>query len=234
MKRQLCPFLLAFALVLTCAAQDAPSSALPSCCQKALEESPTLSDQSIYQVDSTWTNDTGRAVRLADLRGKPQILTLFFTHCQSACPILVHDMKQIESELPANVRSNVGFTLISFDTERDTPGVLAEYRKRHSLDPDRWTLLSGKADDVLELAALLAVKFKEDAHGQFAHSNIITLVNAEGEIVKQQIGLGQSGKELVRAIEQIAASPANVAGRRKVSINGRTVFNEPSSTSIFR
>jgi protein SCO1/2 len=132
---------------------------------------------------------------------------MFFTQCQSACPLLVQEMQQIESALPEHVRSRVGFTLVSFDTERDTPKVLADYRKNHSLDPRRWTLLRGKTDDVLELAALLGVKFKKDARGQFAHSNVITLLSADGEIVKQGIGLGQGGKELVKVIEQMSAIP---------------------------
>jgi cytochrome oxidase Cu insertion factor (SCO1/SenC/PrrC family) len=50
---------------------------------------------------------------------------------------------------------------------------------------ERWTLLRGGADDVRELAALLGVNYAEDARGQFAHSNLITLLNADGEIAFQ-------------------------------------------------
>ncbi len=204
MKNLLNTFRLAAVLILAGSAPAAPVPTAPSCCQRVLDPPPgALTDRSVYQVESTWTNDSGRTLHLADLQGTPQVLTMFFTHCQSACPVLVHDMKQIESALPPEVRSKVGFTLVSFDTERDTPEVLAEYRRQQSLDPSRWTLLRGQADDVLELAALLNVKFKKDARGQFAHSNVITLVNGKGEIVLQQIGLGQSGQELVKAIEQL-------------------------------
>ena len=48
-----------------------------------------------------------------------------------------------------------------------------------------WTLLRGAPNDVLELAALLGVKFKKDLGGQFAHSNIITVLDANGEVVLQ-------------------------------------------------
>jgi len=211
MKTQLCTSLLVLVTVLTSVAQRAQSLAPAPCCRNM--ESPTapLSDRSIYQVESTWTNAAGRRLRLVDLQGKPQIVAMFFTHCQSACPVLVHDMQQIESALPATLRSQVGFTLISFDTERDSPGVLDGYAKQHSLALGRWTLLRGKADDVLEVAALLGVKFKKDSSDQFAHSNVITLLNGGGEIVKQQIGLGQSGQEMVKAIEQIA-TPVHPTG----------------------
>src|SRR5262245_60767301 len=102
---------------------------------------------------------------------------MFFAKCEYACPLLVHDMKRIEAALPEHVRSNVGFVLVSFDSDRDTPAALAEYRKNHELAAN-WTLLRGAPDDVLELGALLGVKFKKDARGQFAHSNVITVLDA--------------------------------------------------------
>src|SRR5262249_5586746 len=94
--------------------------------------------------------------------------------------------------LPENLRTNVGFVLVSFDSERDTPAALHKYRLEHQLDSGRWTLLHGKPDDVLELSALLGVKFKKDAQGQFMHSNVITFLNSEGEISFQETGLNLS------------------------------------------
>jgi protein SCO1/2 len=160
------------------------------------------SDRSLYQLDSSWTNDAGAALKLVSLRGRPQVVTMFFARCEFACPVLVHDMKKVEAALPEDVRAKAGFVLVSFDTERDTPATLAEYRKNHEL-PSNWTLLRGTPDDVLELAALLGVKFKKDARGQFAHSNILTLLNAGGEIAHQQIGLNQSPDETVKQLTRL-------------------------------
>lgn len=175
------------------------ASAKPDCCIKELTATTPLSDKSLYQLDSSWTNDARAAIKLISLRGRPQIVTMFFAKCEYACPILVHDMKQIEAALPDNMRTNVGFVLVSFDSERDTPAALASYRKIHEL-PANWTLLRGAPDDVLELAALLGVKYKKDARGQFAHSNIITVLDPGGEVVHQQIGLNQLPEETVKHI----------------------------------
>lgn len=82
---------------------------------------------------------------------------------------------------------------------------MAAYRLTHALSAESWTLLHGEPDDVLELAALLGLKFKEDANGQFAHSNVITILNAQGEIVHQQIGLNQDIQETVRLLRQLTA-----------------------------
>jgi protein SCO1/2 len=140
-------------------------------------------------------------LKLAALRGRPQLVTMFFASCQFTCPILVSDMKRIEAALPQGVRTNVGFVLVTFDSERDTPEALAAYRKIHGLTSN-WTLLRGAPDDVLELGALLGVKFKKDLRGQFAHSNVITVLDAGGETVRQIVGLNRDASEAVKAVEQ--------------------------------
>jgi protein SCO1/2 len=58
---------------------------------------------------------------------------------------------------------------------------------------------------VLELAALLGVKYKQDARGQFSHSNIITVLNSEGQVVHQQIGLNQDINETVSAVQNLVS-----------------------------
>jgi protein SCO1/2 len=179
-----------------------------SCCAASTEKnaaSACLSDKSLYQLDSVWTNDAGAAVKLSSLRGRPQIVAMFFANCTYACPLLVYQMKQMEAALPASLRGRIGFTLISFDSERDTATALHQYRQQHGLNNDRWTLLRGGPEDVIEVAALLNVKFKKDAQGQYLHSNQITLLNAEGEIAYQELGLSMNRDELIhRATELVS------------------------------
>lgn len=172
------------------------------CCHKPLAADAPLPDKSLYQVTSAWTNDAGAQIKLASFRGEPRVVTMFFAKCEFACPLLVSDMKRIEEALPENARKHVGFILISFDTERDTTAALANFRRKHSLG-ENWTLLRGSPDDVLEIAALLGVKYRKDGRGQFAHSNLVTLLNGEGEVVTQQAGLNQPGTELARAAERL-------------------------------
>jgi protein SCO1 len=182
----------------------------PSCCvtnngvataEGACSASPpAFTDKSLYQLDSVWNSANGAKLKLAELKGKPQVITMFFARCELACPVLVHDVKRLEAALPPELRGKVGFVLVSFDSERDTPEVLRAYRERQELDPHRWTLLQGKPDDVLELGALLGIKFKKDPQGQFAHSNVITVLNPAGEIVHQLNGLNLDVTPAISAI----------------------------------
>jgi protein SCO1/2 len=179
------------------AADRAPSK--PPCCQQ-LKAGATFTDRSLYQLDSEWISDVGRRIKLGVFEGRPQVIALFFTHCEYACPIIVHDLRRIEAALPEKIRDRVDFLLISFDHERDTPEVLHAYRETRRLPVAHWSLLHGGADDVRELAALLGVNYRKDARGQYAHSNTITLLNARGEIVGQLNGLNQDIAPFVQTI----------------------------------
>jgi protein SCO1 len=168
-----------------CAADTKPAPA--SCCAA---EAPdvALTDRSVYQLDAAWTNDRGETVKLASLRGRPVVLAMFFAQCEYACPVLVHDIRRLRAALPEELRDRAQLVLVTFDVARDTVAALHAYRARMELDP-QWTLLRGDAGAVQELAMLLGVKFKQDARGQFSHSNLFTILNQEGEIVHQHVGL---------------------------------------------
>ncbi len=191
------------AFLLPCVLLAAES--LPPCCRPALLSGPPT-DKSLYLLESTWTSDVGRQIKLGALRGRPQITAMFFTHCEYACPILVEELRGLERTLPPEVLGKVDFLLVSIDTKRDSIVALATFREKRQLAQERWTLLRGGADDVRELAALLGVNYTEDARGQFAHSNLITLLNAEGEVAFQHNGLKQDPAPLIAAIQVAARS----------------------------
>jgi protein SCO1 len=198
---------------LTCLAEEQHPTNTPPCCSiKSSSHSPKtntppLSDTSLYQLESVWTNDAGKALQLGTLQGRPEVVALIFTRCTYACPLLVHDMQQIEKTLPAELRPKIGFTLITMDPDRDTPEVLKAYRATHHLEVN-WTVLRGSHDDVLEIAALLGVKFKKDEQGQFVHSNLITVLNERGEIISQQVGLNQKPDGIVDTLQHLLAASA--------------------------
>jgi protein SCO1/2 len=200
-------------VIVSVAAGSPAKSAPPPCCAVTepavaaccVEEKNVaqLSAKSLYLLDAKWTNDDSATVRLASLRGKPVVLAMIFTHCEYACPVLVQDIQRMRAALPEAVRAKAQIVLVSFDTERDTPAALKAFRERATLDAN-WTLLRGDAADVQELAMLLGVKFKRDARGQFAHSNLFTILNAAGEIVHRHLGLNGDISEAARALAVVA------------------------------
>lgn len=184
--------------VLAAAAAFAAETAPPCCppetkptaapCCPVVPPAAPLSSRSLYQLDAKWTDDAGGTVSLASLRGQPVILAMFFASCEYACPVLVSDIQRLRTQLPPADAARTRVVLVTFDTERDTPAALRAFRERSGLDAN-WTLLRGEDTAVQELAMLLGVKFRREARGQFAHSNLFTLLNADGEIAHQTQGL---------------------------------------------
>jgi protein SCO1 len=143
-----------------------------------------LSERSVYQLESRWTTDAGRNIKLGELAGQYQIVAFIFTHCAAACPLLVKSLQIQARSMPQRAQERARFVLVSMDPQRDTAPVLRRYRKEMALD-QRWTLLRATEGDVRELAAVLGFNYERTPDGQFAHSNQITLLDPGGEIVLQ-------------------------------------------------
>lgn len=162
-------------------------------------------DESIYNVSSLWQNRHDDSMELRDLRGRVQVVAMVYTHCEHACPRILADMKRIRDNLPEEARPATNFTIISIDPERDTPGRLTEFANENNLSDDEWTLLNGNQGDVLEIAALLGVKYKRISETDFTHSNMITVLNKEGEIVHQRKKLQDQHGEIIKIIKNKAS-----------------------------
>lgn len=94
-------------------------------------------------------NARGTAVRFYRdvLSDRVVVVTTMFTHCTDSCPLIAAKLARAGRLLPAEVRGNVRFVGITNDPQRDTPALLAAFATRHGLD-DRWTLLTGKPDNI--------------------------------------------------------------------------------------
>ena len=138
-----------------------------------------------------------------------------YTSCRYACPRLLADMRTLRKKIidssPNQKNSEVGFVFVSIDPDTDTPEKLKEYEQLNDLaDADDWLMLTGDEDSVLELAVVLGMKYRRSDDKDFAHSNIITVLDAEGHITHQQFGLGTENEETIAAIHTaVAGNSAN-------------------------
>jgi len=163
-----------------------------------------LSGSSIYQSGSEWTDMDGKRVRLRSLRGRPVALAMVYTHCTTACPLILANLQLIESTMSPEARERVWFVLASFDTERDRPAVLKKFAAAHELEPARWRLFHGDRAAVRELAMMLGVRYKQKPDGDFDHSNVITILDRDGVVRHQQVGLGAAPTEPAALLERLA------------------------------
>jgi protein SCO1/2 len=171
--------------------------------QKALDPK-TISDLSIYNLPSKWTNQEGADIEMKDLNGKVIVMVMIYTSCKSACPRLVADMRNIESRLPGNIKDNVKLVLVSIDPKVDTPERLKSFSIENKMEGEQWMFLRSTEENTREFAAVLAVNYKKISPLDFSHSNIISVFNAKGELAYQQEGLGVNSDETIKKITEEA------------------------------
>ena len=138
---------------------------------------------SVYQLSLPITDARGRTQDWRQLRGKPRIVSMFYTSCQYMCPLIVESGKAVERALPAAERAKVGVVLLSLDPAHDTPAVLREMAAKRKVDPAKWTLAAPAPDDVRKVAGLLGVRYRALGNGDFNHTSVLVLLDADGRIV---------------------------------------------------
>ncbi len=171
---------------------------------KEIAAKKPISDMSIYNLPSQWTNQDGETIQMEDLKGKVLVMVMIYTSCKSACPRLVADMRNIESRLPDNNKDNVQLVLVSIDPAVDTPERLKFFSIENKMEGEQWVFLRSTEENTREFSAVLAVNYKKISPMDFSHSNIISVFNSEGELAYQQEGLGVSSDEIVQKITEEA------------------------------
>jgi len=184
MKKNMIPLLLFFFLV---ACDSQPKSAFTGSVESKVSAVGTIPQESIFNLTDTFTTQDNKEVSLNQLEGKPTVMAMIFTHCTYACPRLTADVQNIEKKLGKKAE-DVNFVLVSFDSERDFPTRLNEFKKEMFLD-NNFTLLHGDDDAVRTLSVLLNVQFQKNSDGDFSHSNIISVLDKKGDLVFQKEGI---------------------------------------------
>jgi protein SCO1/2 len=93
-----------------------------------------LPSDSVYQLALPLTDQAGRTADWRNLRGKPRVVSMFYTSCQYICPLIVDSGKAIEHQLSPAERGRIGIVLISMDPARDTPAALRKVFDKRGLD----------------------------------------------------------------------------------------------------
>lgn len=156
----------------------------------AAQPAPALPTDSIYQLPLPLTDSHGKTADWRTLRGKPQLVSMFYTSCQYICPLIVESGKAVERQLTPAQQARLGVVLISMDPARDTPAALKKVADQRKLDPKRWLLASPPLGEVRAVAGVLGIRYRQLADGEFNHSSALILVDANGRILArtEQIG----------------------------------------------
>ena len=149
-----------------------------------------LPGDSTLRLADRFVDQDGPAFTLAQRRGRPQLVAMFYSSCKYACPLLIDSGKGIEHVLTAAERGKLRILYISLDPVRDQPKVLSALASQRKLDRARWTLATTDEAGVRRTAAVLGVRYRKLANGEFNHSSELILLDADGRVIARTNKLG--------------------------------------------
>lgn len=161
----------------------------------------SLPTNSIYQLSIPLVDQNGRASQLADWRGQVVMISMFYTSCEFVCPRIVEALKRTEEKLSAGGNGRVPILMVTFDPTRDDVAVLKHTAEERHLDEKVWTLARTDARNVRKLAALLGIQYRALPSGEFNHSSVLILLDAEGRIVGRTSTIGEADPAFVKMAE---------------------------------
>jgi protein SCO1/2 len=149
-----------------------------------------LPPDSVFHVDAALADQAGQPVAWRDTGGAPQLVSMFYTSCRYVCPLIIDSARGVEHALSDAERGRLRVTLVSMDPVRDSPEALARVAQRRGLDAERWRLLRPAPDDVRTLAAVLGIRYRALADGEFNHTSALVLLDARGRVLARTENLG--------------------------------------------
>jgi protein SCO1 len=145
----------------------------------------------------------GNPLRLADLRGRPVVLSLVFTNCFAVCSGQTLHLREV-TRIAREALGTRSFTVLTvgFDSAHDTPERMLAYgRDRGIHDPD-WHFASADAATVRRLTDEVGFTWLPSSRG-FDHITQVTILDANGTVAQQVYGAGFSPPELIEPLKEL-------------------------------
>jgi protein SCO1/2 len=138
--------------------------------------------------DYEFIDSEGRAVRLAELRGKPLVVSFVYTGCFQVCPtatqFLAGAVRDAERSLgPGTFR----VATIGFNQPFDSPQAMKAFARKYGIASPDWLFLSPQAGTLPALAADFGFRYEPTAAG-FDHLLQVSIVDPQGRIYRQVYG----------------------------------------------
>jgi protein SCO1 len=151
----------------------------------------------------TLTTQDGNRLSLEELRGKVVVATFIFASCTDACPLLTAKMATFQSRLGADFGPQAFFVSVTVDPERDTPEVLKRYASAHGAELAGWAFLTGTPTEIRDVTRRYGVAYKKTPRGDVGHTFLTSLVDRNGTLRVQYLGVRFDPDELLKDIRSL-------------------------------
>ena len=101
-------------------------------------------------------NQEGESVAVDQLKGRWSLLFFGYTFCPDICPATLAQLRQLQTQLPAETRERLQVVMVSVDPHRDTPAQLKQYLGYFDAG---YSGLTGELGDIQRLANAVSIPF---------------------------------------------------------------------------
>jgi protein SCO1/2 len=153
-----------------------------------------------------------RAVSLRDVE-KPSLLTYFYSHCRTVCPVLISTQRNIQAHATNNGYADaVEIFPITFDPARDTEARLRTYADTMNVEADaeNWHFLRPESTDRAKsvVQEAFGVVFQRTTPEEmdlymFNHSALTHLVNADGFVERAYRSKSPDEETIIADLETV-------------------------------
>ncbi|HUH61834.1 MAG TPA: SCO family protein [Terracidiphilus sp.] len=157
----------------------------------------------------------GRAIHLAQFKGKALLITFIYTRCPlpDFCPRVTRNFAVVERQLSATpvLLNKTQLLCISFDPQNDTPARLKAYGETYIGNDSKdafahWDFAVPSAAALKEMAQYFNVGLTNEADGTITHTLSTTLIGPDGRVVRFYPGNDWTAEQVLADVKESAAS----------------------------
>ena len=155
----------------------------------------------------------GQPFDLAQLRGKPLVISMIYTSCHHICPTITRNLGEtIDVAREALGTDAFSVVTIGFDWKVDTPERMRQFASGLGVNEvPNWHFLATDARIVDQLSDNLGFLFYPSAKG-FDHLAQATVIDADGKIYRQVYGVDVETTAIVEPLKELVFNTPRSAG----------------------
>ena len=128
------------------------------------------------------SDQSGHILSAEEWNNKIVVANLFFTHCPSVCPKMIHNLKKVQQRFPGD--RDLLLASFTVDPDRDSVRQLNRYASQLDIRGN-WQLLTGSKKEIYRLARKSFLIVATDGDGgsdDFIHSEQFVLIDGKKRV----------------------------------------------------